>query len=309
MLQTPKKFNLPEKKIYRSEKKTNPSEKKIHPSEKKTNQLEYINDPTNLVLPKHESDIRVMTYNVHGFSDSFKNKKLNEILNVIREIDPDILALEEVFVYKRNEMITDSILKAKLHSIGLIYCAFSNNGVNAVFSKHPFAFSEIDLGRDHKYKIPRNALVCRFVSKQNDKLNGTVFVGTHLDVFNETGTLRSIQMNIILNKLETNKDDHKNKFIVVGDFNSLRRPDYNDEEWKHIEDVDKKRGVKTITDAVPIIEKNNFIDSFAYCNVPINVSVWSKRRVDYIYGKNIKFHKSAVYKKTFSDHYPIYADF
>lgn len=292
MLQAPKKLNTP----------------------RKLNIPEYVNDPTNIVLPKLKTDVRVMTYNVHGFKDGFKRKKLNEILNVIREINPDILALEEIFVYKRNEMITESDLRAQLFGIGLIYSAFSDNGTNAVFSKYPFAFSEIDLGKDRRYNIPRNALVCRFVSKLNpsgslhlSKLNDMVFVGTHLDVFDESGNLRCNQINIILKKLETEND--KGKFIVTGDFNSLRKPDYNDEEWKHIENVDKKRGVKTITDVIPIIEKNNFIDSFVFCNVPINISVWSKRRVDYIYGKNIKFNKSAIYKRTFSDHYPIYADF
>ena len=91
--------------------------------------------------------------------------------------------------------------------------------------------------------------------------------------------------------------------------NSLRRKDYTDQEWEFIVAKDLKRNVVTIEDVVPILESNNFNESFTECSKRLNVSVWSERRVDYIFGKNVNFTKTSVCKTVASDHYPVYADF
>jgi endonuclease/exonuclease/phosphatase family metal-dependent hydrolase len=270
--------------------------------------LKYIHFDNDQVLQKTHSDVRVLTYNVHGFRDGNQHNKLQEIINVIKEINPDVFVLEEVYTYKKNDPITEEKLKDKLAMIGYRYSAFSSNGINAVFSNHPFENREVQLGRDNKYKILRNALFCRFSRCKNKfcKLDGILFVGTHLDVYDESGILREKQMRTII---ETINNIGIDKVIIAGDLNSLRKNDYTQIEWEYIVDIDKKRKVNTIEDAIPLIEEAGFIDSFVGYKKSINLSVWSGRRVDYIYGKNIKFKNSATYKKTFSDHYPIYADF
>lgn len=156
--------------------------------------------------------------------------------------------------------------------------------------------------RDPIRHLDRSAVICKF-----QKFPDIILVGTHLDVFDESGKTRINQMNAILAEIETEINDDK-KIIVAGDFNSLRRADYNNSEWNAIVAIDKKRDVKSIEDVVTVLEKQKFVESFDACDVSIKVSVWANRRVDYIYGKNIEFAQSGVLKSTASDHYPIYCD-
>jgi endonuclease/exonuclease/phosphatase family metal-dependent hydrolase len=263
------------------------------------NHMKFENDDTKPILEKQGS-LRIMTYNVHGFRDQMHGKKYIEIIDTIGAIDPDVLVIEGVFVYKPNEACTADELASVLKRFRLRYSGFSTTGINAVFSKQPFTAVELDLQRDPVKRLPRNALVCRF-KKQN-----LVVVGTHFDVFDESGSHRKKQIAMILDHLKEKHSDER--CIVTGDFNSLKRSDYTDEEWKNIEELDRARRVTTGTDAVPLIEKEDFVDSFDSCNESIKVSVWSGRRVDYIFGKNIEFVQSSEYRTTYSDHYPIYAD-
>ena len=256
---------------------------------------------------KRPNTLRIMTYNVHGFKNlKFKNTLAN-IINNISIIDPDIIMLEEVYINKKNVLITKNELITLMENIKLKYYVFSNSEINAVFSKFPFKSEEIYLGRDPIKKIARNAIKCSFNIESH---NNIIFIGTHLDVFDETGETRKKQIKIILNDI--NNDDNininNNGIIICGDFNSLRQKDYTVTEWDELVYIDKDRNVNTVMDVIPIIENDDFIDSFEYLKKRIKISVWSNRRVDYIYGKNIKFESSDSYKNTSSDHYPIYAD-
>lgn len=258
--------------------------------------MHYYNDPNPSILKKQPHTYRIMTYNVHGFTDAKHTKRIDDIINIINLINPDILILEEVFVYKRNETISEKRLVQLLKPLKLTHYIFSANGSNAVFSKHQFRAHEIDLGKDTIKRIPRNALLCDFES--------FIVIGTHLDVFDETGVLRMQQMNLILSAVPQGQ-----KCIVCGDFNSLRKADYLADEWNALIKIDADRGVLTIEDVVPLIEEAGFRDSFDFCGTSLKVSVWSERRVDYIFGHDVFFVQSNVMKVTASDHYPVYADF
>jgi endonuclease/exonuclease/phosphatase family metal-dependent hydrolase len=278
--------------------------KLIHTGEYKY--LNYTHDTNDNIIPKTKNACRIMTYNVHGFRDIQCKNKYTEIVKTILSIDPDILVLEEVKLYNYANICTELQLRNHLDKIGLYFSAFSSCGLNAVFSKTSFSAFEIDLGRDPIRHIARNALICTF-----DK-NLTV-IGTHLDVFDETGKLRIKQITSILETLKNMDNIYHNrsisKIIVAGDFNSLRKSDYTSKEWHHICELDKKRKITTVQDAIPIIEEKGFIDSFSHLGKSVKISVWSGKRVDYIFGKNIDFVQTASYKVTHSDHYPIYADF
>jgi endonuclease/exonuclease/phosphatase family metal-dependent hydrolase len=190
------------------------------------------------------------------------------------------------------------------------YCAFSKSGINAVFSKYRFEAEELNLGEDPIMKMPRNAIICRF----NQLISGPrdmIVAGCHLDVFDESGKTRIEQMEMILNTTNRFANDitgYNISIIVMGDFNSLRKADYNNEEWAYITALGKKRNVKVIEDVIPVIENNEFVESFTACQKNIKTSVWVGRRVDYIYGKNLNFDQTSEYKVLHSDHYPIYAD-
>lgn len=139
-------------------------------------------------------------------------------------------------------------------------------------------------------------------------------VGIHLDVFDESGKTRVQQINQILDTITYCENttsiskDKKLRIIVTGDFNSLRKADYTDDEWSEIVTTDRKRNVETIEDVIPVLESNGFVDSFSACDKRLNVSVWSACRVDFVLGKNVQFTDSNVYQSVASDHHPVYAD-
>jgi endonuclease/exonuclease/phosphatase family metal-dependent hydrolase len=226
-------------------------------------------------------------------------------MGIIESISPDILVIEEVWVIKKDGYIKQKDLVKELNALKFKHFQFSKSGINMICSKKGFDFdcTELNFSPDPVKKIPRCALIARFKTYTD-----LVVAGTHLDVFDESGDTRVRQIEFLTEYLGNNFDK-SSKIIVTGDFNSLRKADYSTKEWDNIVRIDEKRNVKTIQDVVPVIEKNKFKESFSSLDKKLKVSVWSDRRVDYIYGKNIKFKSSECYRSTASDHFPIYADF
>lgn len=255
----------------------------------------------DLIRKKNKGNIRILTYNVHGFKSRKWKKTYLDILQVIHNINPDILIIQEVYIYKKNEHIKQETLINDLHDQGFKHFQFTRSGINMICTRKRFDFDsiELDFGPDPINGISRFALVAKL---KNTDLS---IVGTHLDVFDESGETRKEQINFLLEHLKSEKI---NNVVIAGDFNTLRKNDYSDPEWKYITECDKLRNVTTKEDIIPIIENNNFRESFDAVNKKLKVSVWSNRRVDYIYGKNINFIDSACYRSIASDHHPIYAD-
>lgn len=257
----------------------------------------YKDTKNQQIKPKHNGDLRIMSYNIHGFKNKSNKLQIQEIINAATKIDPDILVLQEVYIYKKNETITSDQLIDLFSKIGFKYFAFSKSGVNAICSKIQFECKSIDLIKDPINGLPRNALFCDF-----PQFNDFTLVGTHLDPFDESGKTRLEQIKHIYS-VNTNKH-----FVIAGDFNSLRRADYDDDEWNEILLVGKQRKIEPIEDVIPWLESHGFVDSFNQTGKKISVSVWSNRRVDYIVGSNVNFTHSDVLETTASDHYPIFAD-
>lgn len=98
----------------------------------------------------------------------------------------------------------------------------------------------------------------------------------------------------------------------MGDLNCLRRNDYNNEKYNIIVELDKQRNIETKTLVTDLIESREFIDSFVKIDkIPPTISVWSCRRIDYVY-LGILFPYQVVNSVTVSssasDHLPIYID-
>lgn len=277
--------------------------------------LTFAKDKHQQIIEKtnDNNNIRLMTYNVHGFRDAANKPKYEKILETISKINPDIFVLEEVKLYGYRDVCTMQQLRADLFRLGYRYQMFSKNNTNAILSKYQFVGRELELQRDPVHGAPRNALICNFDFTINDETKHLLFVGCHLDVYDETGATRVKQIEKIIDNIKSyakqNQIDYEDMNIIIsGDFNSLRRSDYNEAEWNYYIKKDAQRNVVTVQDVVPILKANKYIDSFESCNKAIKTSVWSGRRVDYIYGKNIHFVNTSEYKTIISDHYPIYAD-
>ena len=116
-------------------------------------------------------------------------------------------------------------------------------------------------------------------------------------------------MNLILQHIQRRgfKD-----VIIMGDFNSLKKDDYTEEEWSHIINSNQKRYIKTMTLVTDLMNENGYTDSFKWTKRGReNVSVWSMKRVDYIYFSKNYPHKvlnSFTIPTLISDHLPVVCD-
>ena len=130
-------------------------------------------------------------------------------------------------------------------------------------------------------------------------------IACHLDVFDETEETRKKQILQILNEID-------NSYLLLGDLNSLRKSDYTQEEWIEFEYNAIMRDTKANTLVTDLIEKNNFIDCWNFINKnPPKVTVWSMRRVDYMFvGKDFmhKINNCNLLIDSTSDHFPLYMD-
>lgn len=287
------------------------------------------------IIEKEESCVRVMTYNVHGFTDQESKSTLNQILDVIKRIDSDIMIIEEFTLYRVRKVITYLQFKKFLQKLGyqtIISDRLYNNVIASKFKSEVMPTLEFE--KDPVHRVLRFANLLKIDLSNYLKCRGSsdlILVGTHLDVFDETGKTRITQaekiidtiQNIVHNTKTNSKSSkqcgaHEPMVIVAGDFNCLRHEDYNEEEWEYICKIDEGRKVDTRRmkatenrkeDAITKFEEVNLIDASAQLHSPLNLSVWANRRVDYICGRNVLFNLATVVRITYSDHYPIYADF
>lgn len=122
--------------------------------------------------------------------------------------------------------------------------------------------------------------------------------------------MRSRQIQQILSFANSLKD---NNIIITGDYNSLRRKDYNDDVWKRIETQEKALNVTVVSLVTDILESNGWKTSFEITNtISPKSTVWSGRTVDHIYlSKNWSYpiFGTYVYHDPSSDHIPVIMDF
>jgi endonuclease/exonuclease/phosphatase family metal-dependent hydrolase len=269
--------------------------------------------------------LRVLTYNVHGFYDVECGKSFEEICEIIEVVDADIMVIQEFTLYGTKDLVTFRNFCKYLTSLGYVFIKTDRKHNNVVASKINCNFLEvISLGADDIRKVPRFAIAISMkISMKNGEESDLIFVGTHLDVFDETGQTRCRQVQLILDCVENyikdlRSDPSETQVIISGDFNCIRRWDYSDDEWDHIVEVDRERGVDTWKvasktdpklDGTQLIEKHKFKDASVQLGTPIKSSVWANRRVDYIYGMNVNFIRAVAIRNASSDHHPVYADF
>lgn len=108
-----------------------------------------------------DSSIRIMSYNVHNFShvDGKTEKEgfANQVMNMVRDQEPDILCCQEFSWYKdgvtRQQCIQDFADGACYQYI--YYNRKNNYGGNVIFSKYPIEkVSEVsDFAKEHTYGI------------------------------------------------------------------------------------------------------------------------------------------------------------
>jgi endonuclease/exonuclease/phosphatase family metal-dependent hydrolase len=258
---------------------------------------------------KSKNTIRFMSFNVHGFTSASGEETLEKIIEQIKIIDPDIFGIQEIHLGCPH-VPTMRDYSEKFNAIGY-NVKFSKCWINMIGSKFDFEMEELSLSVSDSGRTHRCALIGKNfkikTSTEYEYLLDIVFLSTHLEVFDVLGKHRINQMEKIMEHMSKRYSD--SSIVVVGDFNSLRKSDYSEKEWNRIIEIDEKRGIETKEDVIPIIENAGYIDSFVDSNTFLHpVSVWTNRRVDYVYGRNVTFSQTEIVRTGLSDHYPIYAD-
>ncbi|MEN8124189.1 MAG: endonuclease/exonuclease/phosphatase family protein [Bacteroidota bacterium] len=278
---------------------------------------------SSYVVPqKSQTNLKVMTYNIwNGFDWGKDTTRKENWIKWIHDIDPDVLALQELCGYNEEKLKADAakwghnyakILKTEGYPVGLT-------------SKRPIIIKErvID-GLWH------GMLHC--------ETYGIDFFVVHLSPAD--CEIRLKEAKIITEKVKQCKSD---KFIILGDFNA--HSPFDGEALKHNQSLLKKYSnsnsnkhsnlrlgefdystVSTFI-ALPSIDvSHNFIDIAERYSFPTPalIGVWqtadqvklNKERIDYILTSPIisKSCTNAVINhnnetNTFSDHYPVMAEF
>lgn len=91
---------------------------------------------------KADSVIRIMTYNVHAFDEAFREtSKSSKVLNIIKNVQPDIACFQEYHKVPGHFDPTDS-LKKILGTRHFFHAMFNGGGLGlAIFSKYPIVNS------------------------------------------------------------------------------------------------------------------------------------------------------------------------
>ena len=167
---------------------------------------------------------RVCTYNVHSFYDGLSRPSFDRIVEVIDEIKPDVLCLQEVHGFGLNKL--RSALNFEF-SISWAGCA--------ILSNHPMEevnTSERGGARGRGYH-PRFLTGRVSFNHQNKTFLITCCHLDHRDERKRLSEMRKITEQ--LQHVDYNKESH----IWAGDFNSLSKEDYTNEVWEEIANVRK----------------------------------------------------------------------
>ncbi|GEM_PF-687994 len=225
-------------------------------------------------------ELKIMSYNIHHGKNLLGIYTLDQIANIIKDSEADIIGLQEVDAnFARSKF--QNQLKYLADKLSMNYVYGDNVNIigakygNGILSKYPIVSYEnlkIPSGREQR------GLLSAVIDINDQKIN---FLNTHLGL---TASERLVQVQAISKYLST----LSNEVILVGDFNTM----YNSRE---VHEISKK-----LTD-VGYVTNNNYISTF---EVP-----FVSRRIDYIFiSSNIEAKDYRIIRERASDHYPIVAD-
>jgi len=262
-------------------------------------------------LSKNHQDYRIATYNVHYWTDIDDRPSIDKIFSDIREINADILCLQEVSfdITKYNPYTHDQLIH-QFKNMGYIDYAevFGSQYLgarygNLILSK--MSITKKDYGPLYKgnTKVRRGYCLASFESLD------LIVCCLHLDVFDESGDTRYKQLQNLLEILDISQGN----LVICGDFNSIRKGDYGLQFFDKIVESDRKRNAITDIKTLEQFEHIKFHSCFDHLKrASPQCTVWSNRTIDFIFIP-LKFNKEItnceVYYTINSDHFGIFMDF
>ncbi|HEV2601990.1 MAG TPA: ankyrin repeat domain-containing protein [Candidatus Babeliales bacterium] len=264
--------------------------------------------------------VRIATYNVHLWKDLSGNHAYQDILEVIAQIQADVLVLQEVLMFDEAQ------IKKDLAGLGYVYPpTFAPmdqiGGVQfgtMIVSKYPFVQPPSRIVYAANNQREKRNFINAKIRVSGDSIVSVY--GTHLDVRDETGKTRELQVRELLEHVQ--KDEHDN-IVLAGDWNAVRRSDYEYEvAGKSVWDMQTEQFLKRVegrfelheipTNALQDIERNNFKDCFTAAGIAgPKYTVWSGTEVDFIFCAqkwNLSIDGCYLYFSAASDHLPVIMD-
>lgn len=258
---------------------------------------------------KSSNSVRIATYNVHYWTDLYEKPSFDKILKDIAIINADILCLQEVSFdrTKFNPYNYDQLM-GKFRDMG--YCdyveVYGSQYLGSRFGNLILSRCKMDnklWGTLHKGNVKVRRGYCLASFKD---LNVDVCC-VHLDVFDESGDTRRKQLEEMLKLVSAPREN----LIICGDFNSIRKQDYEPKRLNTIINHDHLRGIVTDTQTLQKLDELNYKTSFEHAQKKSDCTVWSCRAIDHIFLHSncpYKIVKSEVHYTINSDHFAIYAD-
>jgi endonuclease/exonuclease/phosphatase family metal-dependent hydrolase len=251
------------------------------------------------------SDVRIVQYNVNLWKSFDKEYNFAAVVAWLKTTRADIVCFNECLFTSTSQITRARFIHTMKSELGYHFITMCDDyyGINVVCSKFPFhACQVVDLGKDPIKKQTRYCIHIEFSSKKLNKVH--LFV-THLDAFDNTENTRYAQMKKILTFM------NEKPSLLLGDLNSLNRPDYSESEWKAIIKSDEERKVETQTWVTELLAEQGYVD---HVQKPNTVSCWTNRRVDYCLtraadsDKTFQVVQCQFIKCLASDHFPLITD-
>nr|XP_043630351.1 uncharacterized protein LOC122601675 [Erigeron canadensis] len=234
------------------------------------------------------------------------------ILDVLREVDADVLALQDVKAEEEKEMKPLSDLAFALGMNFAFAESWAPEYGNAILSKWPIKRSKVQKIYDEQDF--RNVLKATIEVPRMGEIN---FYCTQLDHLDENWRMK--QINAIIKS-----SDHPH--VLAGGINSLSESDYSFDRWTNIVKYYEELGKPTPrTDVMSFLHENKYIDAKHFagdCEPAVIISKGQSvqgtckygTRVDYILtSKGLQYQfvpgsYSVVSSKGTSDHHIVKVD-
>lgn len=250
---------------------------------------------------------RLATYNVLRMEDPIG------VNNFLTEHNIDVCGMQEV----AGESSLKKLKSVKSGEFGYIFdnYKYKTYGNGLVYRKSKFVLKSTETHQISEGEPGgiKTLLKVELLTEKHDKIY-TIYV-THLHHKNEHIRLKQIQkIKSIISPTGTNaflgspKTNHNIPHFLLGDFNSLTKSDYTEEEWKNIEKIRLQNNWEPPLNLVSEEMSKSHFD----CLPPYRSTCKYNSRIDYIFctfdHKKFISNVKILDEVTASDHKPVICD-
>jgi len=242
--------------------------------------------------------LRVASYNIHGWVDAEMESNLERVAQLVNQHDPDILCLQEVYPCWEMPCLIEFLRKTLFeHCLRWEGCAILSKKCFPLVeygeedaTKHGVSYHKLlDKAPGFEFNRPRYLTV---KVKTEDNPDEILFYLTCIHLVPKYSELRCEEIQRISTELNGLLEEGVSQ-VWCGDFNTLSRGDYSDQEWDHIVRIRRDNGRRApLNDVIDTINNLGFTDSWVSAGRPSpRTTSRFDTRVDYVFSSP-KFNKT-----------------